>query len=182
MDDLKVTLPCGFSADYKEIDQYDDIFICPICLTHQVERQQCLNMNRKKLVINQTVLSLKQKNFSECRKNLEIYRNMSNDYDDNRAMFKLKIDARKELIKLFINQKIDQHFEKMEVMEAKNEENLDIKTKLDLITNDCRKIDDLIRTINSAIKNLRDKHFHNQLDTKIILKNICKRDQKSSAY
>lgn len=200
MDDLTVTLPCGFTVDYKQITQLQNRFICPICLTHQIERQECLNMNRNKLVLNQTDLNLKQKKLSECRQSLEIYRNMPNYFiDDNRATFKFKIDARKEFAKLFLNHKIDQYFQNVikdydhksnlklkefkdkiekinklekEVTETKNQENLDFVNKLESINNSCKKIDDLIKMINSAISILSEENFSNYLDLENILKNI----------
>ncbi|RNA43943.1 hypothetical protein BpHYR1_014623 [Brachionus plicatilis] len=114
MEDLKIILPCGFIAKYKDIFCSKDNFECPECKTHTTSQEECLHLPRNKLIINQTILNSKKNKFKDCLKKLELYKNDPKFYiDESNTKIKNNIYLRREEIKIMLNKKIDEYFENL---------------------------------------------------------------------
>ena len=185
MDDLLVTLPCGFKSKYHEIVGIEDKFVCPVCKCHIISTDECLNMTRNKLTINQTKFDLKQQSLLEKLKKLEYFKiDPSFHIDENYSQLINQIDLRREEIKILINKKIDDYCEnllaqidkeketKLNEFKQKIEEidqesdvlksnnipiNLDINSKLSLIDEKLENLDKKINDIDKTIAILEEK-------------------------
>lgn len=185
MDDLLITLPCGFKCNYKEIFDKQDKFSCPVCKSHEISTEECFNMTRNKLKINQTKLDLQQQSLCEKLKNLQHFKiDPSFHIDENYSQLKNQIDLRREEIKILLNKKIDDYCEnlflqidqdkqlklnefkkKIDKLDSEREldtsnnipKNLDINSKLDLIDEKLKNLDNKINDIDKTIAILNDK-------------------------
>ncbi|RNA39258.1 ubiquitin carboxyl-terminal hydrolase 7-like [Brachionus plicatilis] len=126
MDDISISLPCGFSAKYNEIYNSNAKFPCPVCNSHNLMRQECLDMTRNKLVINELHLNQKKNIFQQCLKNIEICKSdPQSSIDESYQNLKNQLDIRREEIKLIVVKKIDDYYEDLfKIMEEENEKKL----------------------------------------------------------
>ncbi|RNA02189.1 ubiquitin carboxyl-terminal hydrolase 7-like, partial [Brachionus plicatilis] len=114
MEDLEITLPCGFVTKFKEINLMMDMdkFPCPVCKTHFVKTDQCMNMTRNKLVMNKAKMLMDQKSLFESIKNLKVFEDDPKFYiDESFDEIKNQIDLRREEIKLMFNEKVDIYYD-----------------------------------------------------------------------
>ncbi|RNA14840.1 ubiquitin carboxyl-terminal [Brachionus plicatilis] len=169
MDDLVITLPCGFTSKYKEIFDKEGKFPCPACMSHMISAQCCVNMTKNKLVINQTRLDLKRQDMSERVKTLEDYKTDPSFYiDEYYSELRNQIDLRREEIKLTMNKKIDDYYENLlETINKQRESKLN-EFRENIGKMSAYKVDDFkilnnlhvnsqLDSINETIKNLDEK-------------------------
>lgn len=115
MDDLDIILPCGFSRKFKEIFNTRDKLKCRDCKSHDITQEDCLNIARNKLIINQRILELKLKKFADCVEKINYFKTDPKHYvDESYTKIKNIISLRREEIKLNFNQKIDEYFENLQ--------------------------------------------------------------------
>ncbi|RNA39253.1 ubiquitin carboxyl-terminal hydrolase 7 isoform X1 [Brachionus plicatilis] len=114
MNEVDIILTCGFSSKFKDIAYINDNFTCPVCKSHEISLDECLNMKRNKLVLLQKSVQTKMDGFSERTKNSQLYKN-NIEYHMDKCYEKLKheIDVRRKEVKLIINQKIDDYYFKL---------------------------------------------------------------------
>lgn len=183
MEDLEISLPCGFTIGLKEFKNNEEKFNCPVCKTHEICLRECMEITRNKLIFGQAELKIEEANLAACSKELEIYKNDPIFYiDESLAKAKNKLDLRREELKLKMNKEIDKcyndslkeierlkqskldHFEKnMEIINScelkmeklKKQQDSNIVTKLDLIK-DCQSlVENTIFIINTSIDDLK---------------------------
>ncbi|RNA43953.1 ubiquitin carboxyl-terminal hydrolase 7 isoform X2 [Brachionus plicatilis] len=188
MDDLSISLPCGFSAKYKDIFYSNGKFPCPICKTHELTSQDCFSMTRNRLLLNEFNIDQKKSSFTQCLKNLEICKNDPKSIIDQSYEFlKNQLDIRREEIKLMVNRKIDGYYENLlriiddekhtklkkfeediqKIPSLEQEIILDIfniqtvnkAKRLENIENYCAKIDDGIKFLNKAKDDLMSNNW-----------------------
>ncbi|RNA28815.1 Y-box factor -like protein [Brachionus plicatilis] len=112
MENINISLPCGFSAKYKDIFYNSDKFSCPVCKSNDITSQECLNMAKKKLLIHDINLDLKKNIFTQCLKNFEICKTDPKSFiDESYENLKNQLDIRREEIKLIVDKKIDDYYE-----------------------------------------------------------------------
>ncbi|RNA14835.1 hypothetical protein BpHYR1_035793 [Brachionus plicatilis] len=110
MDDLSISLPCGFSAKYKDIFYNCDEFPCPVCKTHALKSKECLTITKNRLVLIEKSFELKKNHYDHLLKEFEKYKNEPKIYlDESFDCFKRKVDHRREEIKVMLNEKIDEY-------------------------------------------------------------------------
>ncbi|RNA19468.1 Ubiquitin carboxyl-terminal hydrolase 7 [Brachionus plicatilis] len=117
MDSVNISLPCGFSVKYKDIFYNNKEFPCPVCKTHYLTAQECLNMTRNRMVIAQKSFELKKKQYKYFITELSAfydYKSHSEYYIDfTYNQFKNEIDVRREEIKVLLNKKIDNYYDEL---------------------------------------------------------------------
>ncbi|RNA43945.1 ubiquitin carboxyl-terminal hydrolase 7 isoform X1 [Brachionus plicatilis] len=112
MNDVSIILPCGFSVKYKEILYKSDKMQCPACKTHDITRQEFLNMARNKLVLIEKSFELKKKQYDELMKGFKKYQNdQKYCIDESHDSLKREVDLRREEIKFILNKKIDDYYD-----------------------------------------------------------------------
>ncbi|RNA43947.1 hypothetical protein BpHYR1_014627 [Brachionus plicatilis] len=112
MNDLSIVLPCGFSVKFNDIIYKSGIFQCPACKKHDITRQECLNMTKNKMLINEINLNLKWKKYEELMKELEKFKDDPKYYiDESFDSLKREVDLRREEVKDMINKKIDDYYD-----------------------------------------------------------------------
>ncbi|RNA14834.1 ubiquitin carboxyl-terminal hydrolase 7 isoform X1 [Brachionus plicatilis] len=185
MNDLSIILPCGFSVKYKDFFFKINKFQCPACKTHEITRQECLNIARNKLVVIEKSLELQTNNYDKLMKKLEKYKNDPRYYiDESYDSLKREVDVRREEIKLMLNKKIDDfHDELLEKIDAerdlklkelekkiqkaqsfdkasfKIDENLDIHSKLEFYRKSKIEIDNGISLVQNIIDDFKEPTF-----------------------
>ncbi|RNA39259.1 hypothetical protein BpHYR1_025643 [Brachionus plicatilis] len=201
MDDISISLPCGFSAKYNEIYNSNAKFPCPVCNSHNLMRQECLDMTRNKLVINELHLNQKKNIFQQCLKNIEICKSdPKSSIDENYQNLKNQLDIRREEIKLIVVKKIDEYYEDLikimeeeketklkefntriqqipslekEIMDFKIENTTDMTKKLDIIDDFSDKIENGITFLNKVKNDLEtNKWIFNPGDESLDIKGL----------
>ncbi|RNA00071.1 nuclease-sensitive element-binding 1 isoform X2 [Brachionus plicatilis] len=178
MDDLIIALPCGFSVKYKEIFYQKGKFPCPVCKSHSITSQECLNMTRNKMIINEFNFDQKKKTFTRCLKKFEICKIDPKSFiDESYENLKNHLDIRREEIKLIADRKIDDYYEKLlkiiedeketklnefetriqqipsleqEIMDLEIQNTTEITKKIEIIDCYCAKIENGIKFLNKA--------------------------------
>lgn len=188
MDNLLITLPCGFRTKYNANFRRKDKFKCPVCKNHLTSAEECFKMTRNKLAINQHLLDLKSIDLSDNFKHLEMINKDPSFYiDESFSELKNQIDVRREEIKLFIINQIDDYYEDlllkidqqkklklkefsekvekifsnkilMEKFEISND--LDINFQLDLVDQKKDIMVKLIKSTNEVIDDFTAKNLH----------------------
>ncbi|RNA22327.1 hypothetical protein BpHYR1_014753 [Brachionus plicatilis] len=185
MDDISISLPCGFSAKYKDIFYNNDKFPCPVCKIHDLTSQECLNMTKNKIFLNEIKLDQKKNQYEELMKEFENNKYDPKYYiDESFDCLKREVDVRREEIKLMLNIEIDDYHDgllemidmerdlKLKVIEKriqnidtfdlasfKIDDNLDIHSKLEFYKKSEIKIDDGIRSVTTIIDDLKNLKF-----------------------
>ncbi|RNA39254.1 ubiquitin carboxyl-terminal hydrolase 7 isoform X1 [Brachionus plicatilis] len=133
MNEVDIILTCGFSSKFKDIAYINDNFTCPVCKSHEISLDECLNMNRNKLVLLQKSVQTKMDGFFERTKNAQLYKN-NTEYHMDKCYEKLKneIDVRREELKEF-----EQTFDKIKSLEKeiknfKIEDNAKINDQIEM--------------------------------------------------
>lgn len=172
MNDLIITLPCGFTIKYNEIFNEKEKFTCPFCKNHLVITQECLNLPKNKLLINEKKFELKKKYFTNCIhshqvKNIDPKSAIDNTYKN----LENQIDLRREQIKLIMEQKIDDYYENLlEIIEnEKNQILNEYKEQLEKISSFEKDLNNLIIDHDTDIKYKLDriKNYSNEIDKAI---------------
>ncbi|CAF1101933.1 unnamed protein product [Brachionus calyciflorus] len=70
MDDLVISLPCGFTTPYKCLKNEPNEIDCPVCKDHKINIKECLDIKRNKFIINQRGLELRMNIFDILKKDL----------------------------------------------------------------------------------------------------------------
>lgn len=167
MNEVDIILTCGFTSKFKDIAYINDNFTCPVCKSHEISFEECLNMNRNKLFLLQKSVQTKMDGFLKRTINTQVYEN-NTEYQMDKCCEKLKneIDVRREEIKLMINQKIDDYcFELLNNVDwIKSNKFKELKQEFDLIKSLEKEINNLKIEDNAKIsdqieinKDLRNK-------------------------
>ncbi|RNA22328.1 ubiquitin carboxyl-terminal hydrolase 7 [Brachionus plicatilis] len=185
MDEISISLPCGFSAKYKDIFYNNDKFPCPVCKIHDLTSQECLNMTKNKIFLNEIKLDQKKNQYEELMKEFENNKYDPKYYiDESFDCLKREVDVRREEIKLMLNKVIDDYHDgllekidmerdfKLKVIEKriqntdtfdsaifKIDDNLDIHSKLEFYKKSEIKIDDGIRSVTNIIDDMKNLKF-----------------------
>lgn len=164
MDDANLILPCGFSVTHQDLLNKSSKFECPVCKTHELTIDECLNMTRNKLVLNKKLFESKQKEFRECAKKLENYKtNLKCFIDLNHDDFKNEIDLRREEIKVMINKKIEDYYDgllkKIEI--ERDLKSIELNNKIKVFDTKKKDIDsieiDKSSDVHSKLDNYKEK-------------------------
>ena len=184
---LKIILPCGFDVEYGKKYFKQTIFDCPICKDHSISSQDCLNMTRNKLVLNEKLFELKKNIFGELVNNFEKYKKDPNYHiESSHENCFSEIDLRREQIILTIKEKIDHYYKvlleninlekksklknidvKIKEIDSKKEEidslnidsNLDVYSKINALKSNRNSIDDGINLVSNIQNYLTQAKF-----------------------
>ncbi|RNA43952.1 ubiquitin carboxyl-terminal hydrolase 7 isoform X3 [Brachionus plicatilis] len=151
MDDLSISLPCGFSAKYKDIFYSNGKFSCPVCKSHKMTSQECLKMERNKLILIEKTCELKKNHFDDLMMEFDDYKNDPKYHiDESYDCLKREVDLRREEIKAVIIQNIDDYHDGL-LKKIDIERNLKLK-ELDEKIQKTKKLD--LVDLNVDLKNL----------------------------
>ncbi|RNA39260.1 ubiquitin carboxyl-terminal hydrolase 7 isoform X1 [Brachionus plicatilis] len=182
MENEIIILPCGYSAKYKDVFYSIAKFPCPVCIKHDITRQECLNMTKNKMLINEINLNLKRNQYEELMKEFENCKNLPKHYiDESYDCVKREVDLRREEIKALLNKKIDDYHDgllkkidmerdiKLKDVEEKIKQaeafdlnslnvdtNLDVYSKLDFYEKNNIKIDIGIGLIKNILEDFKE--------------------------
>lgn len=174
MSDIDIRLPCGFKLKFYDFYSKNDIFECPFCTKHDIDKDQCLKMERNKLVMMKKNSLSKKIKFEECIKKFDLYKKDPKlQFDETYRHLENKIDLRREEIKLMINQQIDDHYEvlRQQIEEEKDQKFEEIMVKINQIEFIQEEIDNL--EIENNLKLDLYKEFNSEYDIGInFIKNI----------
>ncbi|CAF1017906.1 unnamed protein product [Brachionus calyciflorus] len=99
MDNIQIILPCGYTTDYKNLQTQSKTIECPVCESHFIDVEQCLNVPKNRLCVKSKLMEI------ECKKLLELRER----YDSNKQ--KIKVNLTQNLDK--IKQEIDERRQKL---------------------------------------------------------------------
>ncbi|CAF1067301.1 unnamed protein product [Brachionus calyciflorus] len=111
MDNLEIILPsCGFMTFYHNIKDQPDTFKCLICDDHEINKDECLNIKRNKIIILKKKIELQIEKFNYKNQNLSIMSmNPSHYIEKSFEVITNELDLRREKLK----QEIDDYFFKL---------------------------------------------------------------------
>lgn len=200
MDDLIITLPCGFTSIYKEIFCNKDKFLCPYCKNHLITSQECFNMTKNKALIKEKTFELKKKNFTDCIQNFQMtFNDPKSSIDNAYENLKNKIDIRREEVKLIMEKKIDDYYENLlEIIENEKKQKLnefqqefeqtlllekdlinlkidkiiEVNYKMDIIDDYCDKIDQGIQFLSTDNNLISNNWIFNEGNENFQIENV----------
>ncbi|RNA43948.1 ubiquitin carboxyl-terminal hydrolase 7 isoform X1 [Brachionus plicatilis] len=185
MDEIQISLPCGFSANYRAILISNGRFPCPVCKKHNITKQECLKMTRNKMLINEFNFNLKKKKYEELMQEFENYKNDPEYYiDESFDSLKREVDLRREEIKVMLNKEIDdyhdgllekidmerdlklkelkeriQQTQTLDLVKFDADRNSDVYSKIDFFEKNNLKIDNGINLVENIINDLNEPKF-----------------------
>ncbi|CAF1071171.1 unnamed protein product [Brachionus calyciflorus] len=111
MDDIQITLPCGFIIKYSDLKLRSSGHKCFICNNHVLNINECLEMPVNQYNIKQRAYDIETKTYQILKSELEVYQ-QNPDFYLNESIKKVKgeLDLKREELKAQLIKQIDNYY------------------------------------------------------------------------
>ncbi|CAF1017887.1 unnamed protein product [Brachionus calyciflorus] len=114
MDDIQIILPCGYTTDYKNLQTQSKTIECPVCESHFINVEQCLNIPKNRLCVKSKLMDIEYKKLLENKHICDSIKSDSSFFvDRNFDDIFHKLDLERESIKLKLKCELDKYYNQL---------------------------------------------------------------------